>query len=129
MPLDWTIDSDARFVSVVAKGDVNRQEAERLLDEMASRGAMIYRKLFDAWDGDTAMGPEDLLTLGACMRAHHAQGPMGPLALVLPDKKAEIVMPLFGILAAADRPMRIFATRSKARRWLESLGGPLSRSV
>ncbi|MDP1751580.1 MAG: hypothetical protein Q8L22_19190 [Reyranella sp.] len=129
MPLHWTIDPEFRFVSVVAKGDVSRLEVEQLLDEMASREAMAYRKLFDGWDGDTAMGSEDLLALGVRMRAHHALGPMGPLALVLPDKKAEIVVPILGMLAAADRPMRIFETSQKARRWLVSLGGPLSRSV
>lgn len=128
MPLHWTIDSEFRFVSVVAKGDVSRPEVERLLDEMASRGAMTYRKLFDGWDGDTAMGPQDLLALGVRIRTHHALGPMGPLALVLPDKKAEVVVPILGMLAAADRPMRIFATTQKARRWLVSLGGPLPSS-
>lgn len=129
MPLHWTIDSEFHFVSVVAKGDVSRPEVEQLLDEMASREAMTYRKLFDGWDGDTAMGPQDLLALGVRMRVHHALGPMGPLALVLPDKKAEIVVPILGMLAAADRPMRIFATHQKARRWLVSLGGPLPHSV
>ena len=127
MPLHWTIDSEARFVSVVAKGDVSRPEVEQLLDEMLSRGAMTYRKLFDGLDGDTAMAPQDLLALGVRMRAHHSGGPVGALALVLPDEKAEIVVPILGMLAAADRPMRIFATYQRARRWLESLGGPLPR--
>ena len=126
MPLHWTIDSESRFVSVVAKGDVSRPEVEQLLDEMMSRGAMTFRKLFDGLDGDTTMAPQDLLAVGVRMRAHHAGGPMGPLALVLPDKRAEIIVPILGMLAAADRPMRIFATRQKARRWLESLGGPLT---
>ncbi len=127
MPLHWTIDSDTRFVSVIAKGHVSRPEVEQLLDEMVSREAMAFRKLFDGLDGDTAMGPQDLLALGVRMRAHHAGGPMGPLALVLPDEKAEIIVPILGMLAAADRPMRIFATHQRARRWLEQLGGPLPR--
>ncbi len=127
MPLHWTIDPGSRFVSVVAKGDVSRLEVEQLLDEMVSREAMTYRKLFDGLDGDTAMGPLDLMALGLRMRTHHAGGPMGALALVLPDEKAEIIVPILGMLAAADRPMRIFATFQRARRWLESLGGPLPR--
>lgn len=129
MPLQWTIDPEVRFVSVVAQGDVSRLEVERLLDEMASREAMAYRRLFDGLEGDTAMGPQDLLALGVRIRTHHSQGPMGALALVLPDDKAEIVVPVLGMLAAADRPMRIFSTRQRARRWLTSLGGPLSHSV
>lgn len=126
MPLHWTIDSEVRFVSVIAQGNVSRLEVERLLDEMAAREAMTYRKLFDGLDGDTTMGPQDLLALGVRIRTHHSQGPIGALALVLPEEKAEIVVPVLGMLAAADRPMRIFSTRQKARRWLESLGGPLS---
>ena len=54
---------------------------------------------------------------------------MGPLALVLPDDKAHIVMPVLGMLASADRPMKIFADHKKARHWLTSLGGPLPPPV
>lgn len=127
MPLHWTIHSEFRFISVIARGEVVRPEVEELLDAMASARAMSYRKLFDALDGETDMGLHDLLGLGARMRAFHAQGPMGPLALVLPDDKADIILPLLGMLAAADRPMRIFNDHKKARRWLASFGGVLPR--
>lgn len=129
MPLHWTIDPQLRFVSIIAQGDVARSEVDELLDAMASRGAMTYRKLFDGYNGDTAMGPQDLLELGVRMRAYHALGPIGPLALILSDKTAKIILPILGMLAAANRPMRIFQEPQKARRWLESLGGPLSHGV
>ena len=121
MSLSWTIDPEIRLITVVADGDVTRREIETLLDEMASRGAMTYRKLFDGSKGDTRMGPDDLLLLGVRFRAFHAQGPMGPLAVVVPDDKAELVARVLGMLAAADRPMRVFRTSMPARRWLESL--------
>jgi hypothetical protein len=127
MPLHWTIDSEFQFLSVIARGDVVRLDVEGLLDAMASQGAMSYRKLFDGLDGTTDMGLHDLLGLGARMRAFHALGPMGPLALVLPDDKADSILPLLGMLAAADRPMRIFNDHKKARRWLASFGGALPR--
>jgi len=121
MSLNWKIDSETRLITVVADGDVSRRDVETLLDEMASRGAMTYRKLFDGSRGDTKMGPDDLLMLGVRFRAFHAQGPMGPLAVVVPDDKAELVARVLGMLAAADRPMRVFRTPVPARRWLESL--------
>ncbi|MDP1841683.1 MAG: hypothetical protein Q8N31_22220 [Reyranella sp.] len=129
MPLHWSIDPEYELVSVTAEGDVIRSEVMELLDAMASRDAMAYRKLFDGTNGSTAMGPEDLRALGARMRVYHASGPMGPLALVLPPDKADIVLPVLGLLAAADRPMRIFTGRQKARRWLSSLGKDLPEFV
>jgi len=121
MSLNWKIDSETRLITAVAEGDVSRLDVETLLDEMASRGAMTYRKLFDGSRGDTKMSPDDLLMLGVRFRAFHAQGPMGPLAVVVPGDKAELVARVLGMLAAADRPMRVSRTALPARRWLESL--------
>lgn len=125
MPLHWSIDPEYELVNVIAEGDVIRSEVIELLDAMASREAMAYRKLFDGTNGSTSMVAEDLRALGVRMREYHAFGPMGPLALVLPPDKADIVLPVLGLLAAADRPMRIFTGRQKARRWLSSLGKDL----
>ncbi len=121
MSLDWTIDPEARLIVVVANGDVARGEINALLDEMIAREAMAYRKLFDGSRGDTSMTSEELLMLGVRFRAIHAQGRMGPLAVVVAEHKAEIVAQVLGMLAAADRPMRVFRTPALARRWLESL--------
>jgi hypothetical protein len=121
MSLNWTIDSESRLITAIADGDVTCRDVEALLGEMASSGAMTYRKLFDGSQGDTGMTPEDLLVLGARFREFHALGPMGPLAVVVPDDKAELVARVLGMLAVADRPMRVFSTPAPARRWLESL--------
>lgn len=86
---------------------------------MAGSGAMSYRKLFDGTDGDTSMTPDDLLQVGVRMRDFHALGPMGPLAVVVPAEKGEVVARVLGILAAADRPMRVFQSVRPALRWLE----------
>ncbi len=121
MSLDWTIDAEAHLVVIVADGDFTRGDMETLLDDLASSGAMAYRKLFDGSRGDTSMGAEDLLMLGVRFRAIHAQERMGPLAVVVPDHRAELVARVLGILAVADRPMRVFRAPALARRWLESL--------
>jgi hypothetical protein len=121
MSLDWTIDAEAQLVVIVADGDFARRDVEALLDDLASSGAMAYRKLFDGSRGDTSMSSEDLLMLGVRFRAIHARGRMGPLAVVVPDHRAELVARVLGILAVADRPMRVFRAPALARRWLESL--------
>ncbi|MDP1965781.1 MAG: hypothetical protein Q8K93_26695 [Reyranella sp.] len=53
MSLNWKIDTETRLITAVADGDVTRRDIETLLDEMAFRGAMTYRKLFDGSRGDT----------------------------------------------------------------------------
>ena len=53
-------------------------------------------------------------------REMHAQ-PHGPLAIVLqPDRQARLE-PVLGALAAADRPLRLFATMRAAQTWIKTL--------
>jgi len=122
MPLHWIVDSKERLVTATAEGDVTRAEVESYLAAMSGAGAIPYRKLFDGSRGETRMTSQDMLALGAQIRAlHGAGGTPGPLAMVIPSGKAELVSRVLGILATADRPMRIFAEPEPARRWIESL--------
>lgn len=121
MPLHWTIDSKDRLVVAAAEGEVTREEVQTYIDALVGAKALAYRKLFDASRGETSMGPDDLMALGVVFRGFHAQGAVGPLAVVVPDDKVELVSRVLGILAAADRPMRVFRESEPARRWIESL--------
>ncbi len=124
MPLHWTIDPQQRLVTVVAEGDVTRAEVETYLDAIDHAGAYAYRKLFDAKHARTRMTPEEMLALGARMRATHEEGhAMGALAAIVPDDHVEAVDRVLGILAAADRPMRLFREVGLARKWIRSLPG------
>lgn len=120
MPLYWTIDSKAELVTAVAEGEVTRADADAYLDAIEGGGAIAYRKLFDGSAGTLGMDQEELMALGARVRSYHQQ-PVGALALVMADAKQEAVGRILGILASADRPMRLFASAVTARRWLESL--------
>ena len=111
MPLHWIIDPDKKLVTAVAEGDVTRIEFDAFLDDMSLAGADAYRKLFDGKRGGTRMGAEDMLALGARMRASHADGPIGPLAVVVPEEHVETIDRVLGMLAAAERPMRFGAGR------------------
>lgn len=119
MPLHWDIDHTNKFMVVVAEGMVTRQEVDRMLDALIAERALGYRRLFDGTQGDTTMGPSEMLDLGVRMRTLHQHGTMGPLAVVVPADKWEMVARVLGMLAAAKRPMRVFQTVAKARRWLK----------
>lgn len=125
MSLNWTIDPHQKLITVVAKGDVTRAEFEALLDAIDTANAHAYRKLFDGELGHTTMTPGDALMLGVRMRAAHASGPIGPLAVVMPEEYAELSRQALGMLAAADRPMRVFGAIAPARRWLNGLNAAL----
>ncbi len=105
----------------IADGDVTRAEVDDFLTAMNGAGTCGYRKLFDGSRGETAMTSEDMLAIGVRIREDHAAGGKpGPLAVVVPPHKAELVSRVLGILAIADRPMRIFSEAEPARRWIES---------
>ncbi len=120
MTLDWKIDSRARLVTVVADGPVTRADVERYLDAVDGAGALAYRKLFDGTTGVVAMEAEDLFALGARFRSYHDHA-VGALAIIITEAQSDAVARLLGMLASADRPMRIFASRLTARRWLDGL--------
>lgn len=122
MPLHWTVDSKERLVIAIAEGAVTRVEVENYLTVMNGAGTLSYRKLFDCSRSDTVMTAEDMLAIGVQIRARHAVvGTLGPLAIVVPPDKSELISRVLGILAAADRPMRVFSETEPARRWIESL--------
>lgn len=120
MPLYWTIDSKAELVTVTIEGEVTRADADAYLDAVEGSGAIAYRKLVDGSSGKLGMDQDELMALGARFRSYH-QRPVGALAIVMSDDKREAVGRILGILASADRPMRLFGSVATARRWLESL--------
>ena len=125
MPLYWIIDSTRQLVTVTAEGDVTRADADAYLDAVQGGGAVAYRKLVDGRAGTVVMGADDLMAVGVRIRGFH-NSPVGALAIVLSHDKSEMVARLLGILATADRPMRLFISLPPARRWIESLVPPLS---
>jgi hypothetical protein len=121
VPITWTIDHDRRLLTAACEGDVSLADIEQYLDAVVVAGTMPYRKLFDGTRGDAAMTDEEMMMLGARIRAYHGQGvPMGALAIVAPTEHTHGLARLFGALAAADRPIRIFRDVRAARRWLEA---------
>jgi 1,6-anhydro-N-acetylmuramate kinase len=124
MPIQWTIDADRKRVTMVASGDITRGDFEELHVALRAAGAHAYAKLFDGLLGRMRLTTEDVLMLGAHVRSQHAEGPVGPLAVVLTARDSELIAPLLGMLAVADRPMRVFNEFDRARRWINSRRRP-----
>jgi hypothetical protein len=117
MPLYWTIDSRRKVVTVTCEGDVTRHDLFDYLDVVEGAGALTYCKLFDGTAFHTSMTADEILEIGARFRSYHSR-PIGPLAVVLSPDKADLFARVLGILAAADRPMRVFQRLGPARRWI-----------
>ena len=119
MPLYWMIDSKERLFTGAGEGEVTLHDAMSLLEALAGAKALSYRKLFDAREVQSAMTGDELLEVSAKIRAYHDQGPVGALAIVSTNEHCEAFARLLGALAAADRPMRMFAGLGQARTWLD----------
>jgi hypothetical protein len=120
MPIYWTIDSKQQLVVVTAEGDVSRADADDYLDAIEGGGALAYRKLYDARAGNVVMNHDEMMEIAVRVRSYHHR-PVGPLAIVLSDDKAEAAARVLGILATADRPIKLFTSLAPARRWIDGL--------
>jgi hypothetical protein len=131
MPIHWTIDSKHQLMTVVAEGDVTRPEFEAYLDVIDNAELHAYRKLFDGSSADTSMGTDNILAVGVRMRSAHHTRPVGPLAVVVSENKIDMVARILGMLAAANRPMRVFQQADPARDWIlkQSLQGTRQRDA
>lgn len=123
MPGYWTIDSKQQLVVVTAEGDVTHADAEEYLNVIEGGGALACRKLYDGRGGTVVMSPDEMMAIAARFRSCHHR-PVGALAIVLPQDKAEPVARVLGVLASADRPMRLFINLAQARRWIDGLVAP-----
>lgn len=119
MPLNWTIDSQARRVEIVAEGDVTMAEAMAFFEAVEGAGALPYDKLLDGARGTAAMAPEELMAIAARIRAQHGLSSVGALAVVATREQAQSLARLLGALAVADRPLKVFDEIRPARRWLD----------
>jgi hypothetical protein len=118
MPLHWTIDSKERLFSATAEGDVTKAEFEAYLDTIDGADLHAWRKLFDGLQAYTTMGMENIMALGVRMRASHQKAAVGALAIAVQEDKVPMFTRVLGMLAAANRPMRVFCDLAAAREWI-----------
>ena len=122
MGLAWTIDPQRALVSVRADGDIERPQIAALFDDIHARDAHRFRRLVDATRADPTLPLGDAYVMAAEIRERHrATGiPPGPLAVAVEPDLLERYRPLLGMIAATDRPFRLFTDIDSAAAWLEA---------
>ncbi len=123
MPVQWTVSHPTRLVIAVARGDLRLPDIESYLDGVVTAGALAYRKIFDMTQSTPNLGDDDLMALGARIRAYIALGEIGPLAIVATTDKSYEQAMMFATLAEANRPVKIFRELHLARQWLDAEPG------
>jgi hypothetical protein len=120
MPVHWTVSHPKRLVVAVAKGELRLKDVEDYLDGVITADALPYRKIFDTTDATINLSEDDMMALGARIRAYIVMGRIGPLAIVATTDKSYQHARMFAALAVADRPIRIFRELHIARQWLDT---------
>ena len=120
MPVQWTVSHPKRLVIAVAKGELRLQDIEDYLDGVVTVDALSYRKIFDTTDATINLSEDDMMALGARVRAYIVMGRIGPLAIVAATDKSYQHARMFAALAVADRPIKIFGELHTARQWLDT---------
>ena len=121
MPIRWKIERENKLVSIKTEGEVTLRDVEAYLDDLVVNDAMKFAKLFDASDLVPVADDNQLMELGARMRAYAQTMGSGPLAFVVRTTAARQIIDRYINLAQANRPVGVFFTRDEAVEWLEKL--------
>jgi hypothetical protein len=120
MPIQWTISHPHRLVVAVCKDTVGRTDIEGYLDSVVVSDTLPYRKIFDMTHADMVLSDDDMMALGARIRAYAGLANLGPLAIVASSPQSYERARLFAALADARRPLKIFRELHAARQWLDA---------
>jgi hypothetical protein len=120
MPIKWTISHPERMVTVRAEGEITLLEAEEYLDALVVADAMAYAKLLDCTTMVTHVDDDEMMQLGARMRAYASVLKGGPLVFVVTSPEVQDYVRRYINLAAAERPVKIVKTVDEAQAWLKT---------
>lgn len=120
MPIQWTISRPTKLVVAVCKGTITRRDIEGYLDAVVVADTLAYRKIFDMTQATADLPDEDMMALGARIRAYATTSVLGPLAIVATTPESYERAHLFAALADAKRPLKIFRELHLARKWLDA---------
>jgi len=120
MPIKWTISHPDRMVTVAVDGEITLSQAEEYLDAVVVADAMAYAKLLDCTTMVTYVDDDEMMRLGARMRAYSSILKGGPLVFVVTTPEIHDYVRRYINLASADRPVKIVKTVDQARAWLKT---------
>jgi hypothetical protein len=118
LPIRWSLAPGERLVTITAEGVCTLEDLEAMFDALVVGDASGWRKLFDARRGEAQGTPDDLMLLGARMRAYAEVLSHGPLAIVVSTPFLHELALRYLNLARADRPAEVFDTPEAADIWL-----------
>ena len=124
MPLRWTVSHPNRLVIAVATGDLRVADIEAYFDGVFRENIQAYRTMFDVSQAPSRLNDDELMMLGARIRAYVPFGPIGPVAIVATTDKSHGDAMMFATLATTDRPLQIFRDARLAQQWLEAQPAP-----
>ena len=117
MPIDLRINHLDRMVTAVARGNITRDEIDRVASELSEVGLFHYKKLVDISTATSHLTSEDLAAFAARFRDRPKTIRSGPVAIVVDAKRGEMGR-IFVELTRDDRPTQIFHNIHEARKWL-----------
>jgi hypothetical protein len=120
MPINWTISRDERLVTARAEGVITLKDIEALLDDIMVKDALSYRKIFDARGSTGTYNDDDVMALGARIRAYLGLNLTGAVAIIVDSQRQFNVALRFANIGQGKRPIQVFYTPEEARAWLES---------
>lgn len=121
MPFFWKIDSRERLVEIRAEGTISLADCLELAEVLDGARCLSYRKLLDGSSAQLELTDEQLMQVVVMVRSYHERGKVGPLAIVMAQERGARSGRLLGAFAAADRPLKLFTSERKARKWLAAL--------
>lgn len=118
MPIMWGVNHAARLVSAKATGELGRTDIEDYLDGLMAAATLSYRKVLDMAESRLALSGDDMTALGARIRAHESEGPMGSVAVIAGSEELYDQFRLFESVVHAQRQLRVFRSAAMAYAWL-----------
>ncbi len=120
MPIQWGVNHAARLVSAKATGELGKADIEDYLDGLVAAATLSYRKVLDMAGSRLALTDDDMLAIGARIRAHEARGPMGSVAVIAGSDELYDQIRQFESVVDAHRPLKIFRDAEMAYAWLSA---------
>jgi hypothetical protein len=120
MPINWTISHPQRAVSVEVEGEISLAEVEEYLDALVVADAMPYAKLVDCRKMTTHWNDDEVMNLGARIRAYASVMKGGPVVFVVATPEINDYARRYINLTTAERPVKIVSSLEAARTWLSA---------
>jgi len=120
MPINWTISHPQRVVEVDVEGEISLAEVEHYLDALVVADAMPYAKLVDCRKMTAHWNDDEVMLLGARIRAYASAMKGGPVVFVVGTPEIRDYARRYINLTPGERVVKIESSPEAARIWLQA---------